>query len=343
MWQLGLPRCGHIDGAGASSASAAAAGWMAAAASVRIASDLLATHREADGAWRSPYAQLLDDPAVRAVGFAELAALVVPTAEAATQLALRAGQAGIGWRAVERLVPRTRALLDVALEVEGTAGTRESPSQLSSMEVARPAVRIEDPVVELGDRLARLHRTAWQLTRETHVGVGTLGDFAAAGVFVHGHGIRLVRLPSGSRSHLHAGPSRWLHEASAAWRLVHLHSRTLRTATPPLQVVRSDVVAVRHLLERVGVQGDREQGHVPQRRLESVVFGGARAFTDVARWNAAVLDNLAQTGQLYVPGRLLTGNEVTDDPARVQVKLADRITTVTKERVEPLRTAYQGA
>ena len=98
-------------------ASAAAAGWMAAAESVRIASDLLATHREADGAWRSPHAPILDDPAVRAVGFSELAALVVPTAEAGNQLGLRAGQVGMGWRNVERLVPRTRALLDVAVEV----------------------------------------------------------------------------------------------------------------------------------------------------------------------------------------------------------------------------------
>jgi len=43
------------------------------------------------------------------------------------------------WRDVARLVPQTRTLLDVA------------------MEVTRPAVRTGDPVIELGDPLARLH------------------------------------------------------------------------------------------------------------------------------------------------------------------------------------------
>ena len=44
-----------------------------------------------------------------------------------------------------------------------------------------------------------------------------------------------------------------------------------------------------------------------------------------------VLDNLASTGQLYVPGRLLTGDEVPDHPALVQAKLTDRMTTATKD------------
>lgn len=56
-----------------------------------------------------------------------------------------------------------------------------------------------------------------------------------------------------------------------------------------------------------------------------------------------VLDNLASTGQLYVPGRLLTGDEVPDHPALVQAKLTDRMTTATKDRIEPLRTAYRVA
>ena len=211
------------------------------------------------------------------------------------------------------------------------------------MEVARPAVRVDDPVVELGDRLARLHRMAWQLTREPHVGIGTLSDFAAAGVFVHDYGVRLLRLGSGSEPDLAACPSRWLQQISAAWRLVHLHSRQLRTATPPMLGLRGDVLAIRRLLDHVGPPADREHARPPERRLESVILGGARTFTDVARWNALVLDHLAGSGQLYVPGRLLTGNEVTDDPALVQAKLADQITSATKERVEPLRTAYQAA
>lgn len=73
------------------------------------------------------------------------------------------------------------------------------------------------------------------------------------------------------------------------------------------------------------------------------MFGGVRAFTDVARWNSAVLDHLDRTGQLYVPARLLSGDEVTDHPQLVQAKLADRLTMATRERIEPLRTAYRTA
>ena len=319
-------------------ASAAAAGWMAAAESVRIASDLLATHREADGGWRSPYAQILDDPVVRAVGFAELAALVVPTAEAATHLGLRAGQSGIGWRNVERLLPRTQALLDVARQIRGGAGTRGGESPLNSMEVARPTVRIDDPIVELGDRLARLHRVAWQLTREPHVGVGTLADFAAAGVLVHEQASRFLRTVSGSGQ-----PVERAMQAGSAWRLVHLHARQLRTAAPPMLGVRGDVLAIRHLRKRVEATADREQPLAYARDLESVILGSVRAFTDVARWNLEVLDNIAHARRLYMPGRLLSGDEVTNDPALVQAKLVDRMTPAPRERIEPLQAAYQMA
>ena len=40
---------------------------------------------------------------------------------------------------------------------------------------------------------------------------------------------------------------------------------------------------------------------------------------------------------------MITGDEVTDHPALMQAKLTDRMTTATKDRIEPLRTAYQVA
>ena len=252
-----------------------------------------------------------------------------------------AGQVGIGWRDVERLVPRTQALVNVALEVrDGVLGGR-SPRR--SMEVAGPALRIDDPVVELGDRLARLYRVTWQLTSERQVGVGTLADFAAAGVFLHEHGSRLVRHVSGSEPDLDGGLSRWLRPSGAVWRSVHLQLRQLRRAISPIRGVSADVLAIGHLLERVGPLSPREQGKGAGRRLESAIFGGARSFTDVTRWSAEVLDNLVRSGQLYVRGRLLTGGAVTDDPTLVQAKLADRTTTATKDRVVLVRTACQAA
>ena len=152
------------------STDVAATSWATAAICVRAASDLLATHRGMDGVWRSPYGQILDEPSVRAVGFAEMAGLVIPVAEAATHLGLRTGQAGLSQRQVARLVPHLESLTDVAIEVRRLGTLSHGASGLTSLEVARPGVRLGDPVVELGDRLARLHRVAWQLTREPHVG-----------------------------------------------------------------------------------------------------------------------------------------------------------------------------
>lgn len=335
-----LADLGRRADAAAGPDGAAATAWRAAAVRVRTASDLLATHRRVDGAWRSPHGQVLDDPAVRAVGFAELAGFVVSVAEAATHLGLRAGQAGVPWRQVARLVPSTTTLVDAAVEVRRLGQPSGSGSPLMSLGVARPAVRTGDPVVELGDRLARLHRVAWQLTREPHVGVGTLADYAAAGVIVHEHAIRLLRsAPTGTGAGVHPLLGR-LEQAGSAWRQAHLHTRQLRTATPALLRVRGDVAAIRHLLEHVAAAADADShGNRPVQ----VILGGARAFTDVARWNAAVLDHLASTGQLHVPGRLLSGDEVSGHPTLVTAKLADRMASAPKERLEPLRAAYRAA
>ena len=52
-----------------------------------------------------------------------------------------------------------------------------------------------------------------------------------------------------------------------------------------------------------------------------MVNGCVRAFADIAGWNAAVLENLNRSGQLYVSGHRLTGDQVTDDPSLVDAKI----------------------
>jgi hypothetical protein len=317
--------------------------WVAAASSVRAATDLLATHQDQFGGWRSPSAALLEDASMRAAAFGELAAVTIPVASAATSLGLRAGQAGIDWAEVEELVPATGPLLEVALEARSLGGLAGFGAPLAELGVARPAVRFGDPVVELGDRLARLHRMAWQLTREEQVGACTLADFSVAGVLVHDYAGQLMRDVGASKgSPVDLGARRGLarlEEGGAAWRLVHLHVRQLRTTTPALVGLRADVVAVRQLLDELVVL----PGASASRRLKAVVVGGARGFGDVARWNLQVVDQLDRRGQLLVPGRFLTGNEVSDHPVLVEAKLKGRMGPALKERLEPLRAAYKAA
>jgi hypothetical protein len=83
------------------------------------------------------------------------------------------------------------------------------------------------------DRLLRLRHVAWQLTREPHVAISTLSDFAAAAVTFHSHALMHLRSekPWWSGHDLVRDPVEgWLLEARAAWSLVHLQSREMRTA-----------------------------------------------------------------------------------------------------------------
>lgn len=311
---------------------------------MRAATDLLATHRDRDGGWRSPQAELLAGADLRAAAFGELAAISMPVAAAASALGLRVGQSGVAWAHVQRLVPDTGPLLAGAVEARRFGALFGAP--LATLGVARPAVRLGDSVVELGDRLARLHRVVWQLTREQRVGACTLADFAVGGVVVNEYAARLMRQVAGvgSSTTTDLGVRRGLarfQEGGAAWRLVHLHVRQLRTPTPMLMGVRADVAAVRQLLDQlVGAAGN---DGTASRQLRAVVVGGARAFGDVARWNVQVLDDQAQHGQLLLAGRFLTGNEVSDHPAFVVAKLKGLTFPAPKEHLEPLRDAYEAA
>ena len=319
-----------------------AAAWRSAARSVRTASDLLATHRGPAGEWRSPQASLLDDPAVRAVGFAELTALVAPVAEAARHLELRAGQAGLTWQTVDRLVPATAAVVAAATAVRDR-GAPTAGTPLATVEVARPAVSTDTPATELADRLARLRQAAWQLTREPHVGIATLADFAAAGVLV------TTRAATRYRDQLVGdgdGPASvpalaTIAQAAMAWRTIHQQARQLRTATPGSRAVRAEVYAIRRLLEPPP-SGEGPDGPGPH-EFRQVLIRACQALPDIAAWNSHVLSRLSSTGQVYLPGSSLDGNAITDDRVLVEAKLHHRLVPAPGDRASELLRQYRMA
>lgn len=77
--------------------------------------------------------------------------------------------------------------------------------------------------------------------------------------------------------------------------------------------------------------------------MRALVNGGVRAFTDIAGWNAAVLEKLRRTGQLYVAGYWLTGAQVTNDPSLVEAKIHGNFVPAPADRVQPLAQAYAAA
>ena len=318
--------------------------WRAAAVSLRAATDLLGTHHGRDGEARTPEAVELERSLVRAAGLAGVGDLLRTVLAAERDVGLRAGQAGMAWAELDRLLPELSHLQDVASTLATPAEPGPAHVALHGLAVARPAVRLGEPVVELADRLLRLRRIAWQLTREPHVGIGTLSDLAAAAVTFHTHALAAV---CGGRTSTGGAPPRVAGDAAlvaarTAWARAHLQSREMRTATPAAGVVRADTLAIRELCQTL-MPLDPGANRAAKVDLRPVINGGARAFGDIAGHAARVLGAIDARGDLYLPARSLSGAEVTEDPSLVRAKLRGDTVRVPSARVGNLAHAYRAA
>lgn len=333
------PRPGTgVDAAGAGRA------WRRATECIGAATDLLSTHRDPEGGWRSPDAADLDAPAVQIAGMLDLANLTDCVLAGQRDLALRGGQAGIPWREVARLLPeldnlRTSTRFLLAVGDSDPTGRR----LLEDVGVARPTIRPGEPLTELGDRILRLRRTAWQLQRDPRVGVASLTDLAAAAVLFHTYAVHAEQagLPLGGRAGGDAA------KAQASWSLAHLHLRELRTATPGLAIVRDDVLGIRDACHRllgepVG-RGTEPESVAGARERATLLVGGLWSFRDIAGSVADRLEQLSNSGQIYISGRRLTGEQVTDCPNLVTAKLEGSLVVAPREQAEPVLDALYAA
>lgn len=314
--------------------------WRRADQCVGAAADLLATHRTPSGGWRSPDAEDLDAPAVRSSGILDLANLTDCVLAAHRDLTLRSGQAGLRWTEVARLLPELDGLRTANRRVL-TVGDSDPAGRrlLDDLGIARPTIRTGEPLTELGDRILRLRRTAWQLQRNPRVGVASLTDLATAAVIFHTYAAQAA-VPPGWQTGI-------AEQARDAWSVAHLHLRELRTATPGLAIARSDLLGIRDTCRRLLAAPDtRGAGAGPVGGLRdqaTVVAGGLRAFRNIAGIAADRLDQLSYTGQLYVSGRRLTGDQVTDDPNLVTAKLEGALVVAPREQAEPALDALHAA
>jgi hypothetical protein len=244
------------------------------------------------------------------------------------------------------------ARTDVAAEAAGVLRLLCSPSaahtELTEVELARPAIRTDQPTHELADRLARLHRGAWQLVREPHVGVTTLIDYAALGVIVHAHTAALLtamaRPDSDGRSAAAEPLITGIKHSGAAWRRLHRHLADLCTATPGSPGVQRDVQRVQSLLRDhipLHPSDGTPEPVAPDRQLVTTTLGALRSLSPVAGWNARVLDHLVATRQLHIEGSRLTGDEVTNRADLVAAKLSASLVPAPPDRLLTVRDAYR--
>jgi hypothetical protein len=193
----GLKRFARLRGELQCTVDGPGVAWREAAISLHTAADLLATHHDHEGGARTPEALQLEEPSVRAAGLAGIGAFAGIVLEAERDLGLRAGQAGMPWKDLDRLLPDLSSLQAVARALADPVEPGPAQCSLRTLTLARPGVRVDDPILELGDRLLWLRRVAWQLTREQHVGISTLSDFAVAAVTFHAHAFAHLR-PAGA-------------------------------------------------------------------------------------------------------------------------------------------------
>jgi hypothetical protein len=63
--------------------------------------------------------------------------------------------------------------------------------------------------------------------------------------------------------------------------------------------------------------------------------------TDIARWNSLTLDRLARSGHVHVPGRALTGEQVTDHPDLATARLTGHLAPAPDETRRNVTATYQ--
>ena len=348
LHRLGHPRPFHT----APAARGAGAAWAEASRTAGAAADLLATHRGPDGQQRTP-TPVLDDPAVRRAGYAQLAGLVGPLAGAAPLLARRVIEAGADWTRLEHLLPNAETAAQSAADVRAPArpgaiaktlaNTLAGAERLDTVEVARPAVRTGEPLVELGDRLARLHRTAWQLSRDPHPGVGTLADYATAAVLLTEatgavlHRAAYVDTARGRPAQPWQRQADALTAQATGWRQVRVELAALRTPTPAPLGVRADIHAIRDLL--ITLSDPRTAA--PAMRTLPVLLAGTRTLPELATFNVATLDRLAATGDLYATGAALPRDLLSEDRALAATRLRNELVAAPAELVDPARDSYR--
>jgi hypothetical protein len=289
------------------------------------------------GEWRSPAAVDLDRPESRELGLAQLARVTQQVAAVAEVAAVRGVAVEMAPADAEWLV---QAGTDLGYVSARVLQTDASPggSGLEELEVARPQVRSGDPLIELGDRLARVHRFAWAMTTMPRPAIGDVVALSGAAVLVHQAAHRAVqRLGDGQPVSTGAEIATNVGHQLEAWHRIRAELQWFRTATPATAGLRADATAIRDLLHAVTA------GDAPASRAVPLLLRASDSFRDVAAWNGHVVHMLGQTGQLYVVGSAVPRDLASEDARLAEAKLRDKLAPVPASMLAAVSAHYRAA
>ena len=315
--------------------------WRDAADKLGAASDLLATHVTPLGAPPSEYAEAVtsvENRRAALVGIAELTATAL-----AIELPLGAAcrQAGIDWLTVRNWLPELDKLQPLVTRMHDLASKYQAAHGLRDVPLNAHPVRQDDPLVELTDRMLRLRHAAWTLNTRPDYSIVTLHDLAGLGMQVHlhtaaAHGIDLTHAEVASSPQVKAA----LTYQDLAGQLHHYLA-----PGPPDQAIRTDILAVRQLLLDVApptrIARQTKLGDRRARQTLSGLHGACDLMSQITQMNRATFATLARSEHVHLPARIVTGDELSDDPDRVQQKLDGARTLIaTPQRLKATLATY---
>ena len=348
LHRLGHPRPFHT----APPAHGAGAAWAEASRTAGAAADLLATHRGPDGQHRTP-TPVLDDPAVRRAGYAQFAALAGPLAGAAPLLARRAVDAGADWTRLEPLLPNAELAAQSASDVRALARAgaiaKTLANTLAGPNASTPC-RSPGPPSARGSRWSSWGTGGPGCTAPPGSSAATPTPASAPSPTTPPPRCCSPKPPAppctgpptstppgaDRRSPGSATPTLSPSRPPAGGRSAS-NSPPCAPPPQPCSEVRADIHAIRDLL--ITLSDPRTAA--PAIRSLPVLLAGTRTLPDLATFNAATLDRIAATGDLYVTGAALPRDLLSENRALAAARLRNALVAAPPELVNSARDAYR--
>lgn len=297
--------------------------WRDAADKLGAAADLLDTHLGREGLQLSEQAAMVADPHQRRGALAFVAQLTSLTLGADSAIGAACRHRDIPWDTVHRWLPDRTAAKDLAHRMHDLAAKHDDGRGLRDVAVTIYPVREGDPILELGDRMARLRHAAWGLAgANPDYSVVTLHDLAGLGMTANlhtaaAHGIDVtVHTPAPHRL------------VTTARTFLHLTAdlRDYVAPGPPDPQIRTDVLAACRLLAELAPVDRPGHGlHIPDaqtRQTLSALHGACDVIGQIAGMNRVTFATLARSDQIHIPTRLLSGEVLSEDATTAAAKLA---------------------
>ncbi|SDD23699.1 hypothetical protein SAMN05216410_3012 [Sanguibacter gelidistatuariae] len=320
--------------------------WSAAARCVRGATDLLLMHADnTTGTFqpRSTGAALFVDQDVRLAGLTRAATMTTAVLAGRDQLALCAGQAGVPWPAVRKVMTGLDDMHDAA-----TALTLDAPPasrRLDSTGPVHPAVRTFDPLVELTDHMRALRQQAWELVASPSYEIAPLRRFAALGLAVHVRAAQFYAgtdLPAPGGDHQHVVDV--LMHRAAAWRNLAATLYPVRSIDPRDSLGGKSINRAATLLAQCAnvhaAPAPDGQVTARQQRTKQAVNGALSLMGDITAWNARTFSALARSNQLFLPASDLHRDDLSQDATAAAAKLAGGYVALPDGRAVQIADAY---